>query len=855
MRRIKRIGLRAFCLGLGAFALMAGDAGKKWAESAQGLVSIIKNPGGATLGYTAESGVSILTVDGYGFKDLNKNGALDPYEDWRVPVESRAKDLASKMSVEQIAGLMLFSAHQKIPGGSMLSPDTFDGKAYDKSGAKPWDLSDGQKKMLKEDNLRHVLITSVSSPADAARWNNAAQAFVESLGLGIPINSSSDPRNGITASTEYNAGNGGAISMWPENLGLAATFDPSLVEEFGQVASKEYRALGIATALSPQIDLATEPRWSRFVGTFGEDPQLSKDLARSYVDGFQTSKGADEIKDGWGYASVNAMIKHWPSGGPEEGGRDAHFAYGKFAVYPGNNLDEQIVSFVDGGMKLAGKTKSAAAVMPYYTVSTDQDTKNGENVGNSYSSYLITDLLRGKDGFDGVVCTDWMITADSGPKVSTFSGKNWGVEGLSVAERHYKILKAGVDQFGGNNEAAPVIAAYKMGVAEFGEAAFRARFEVSAVRLLKNIFRAGLFENPYLDVEKSTSTVGCPEFMAAGYKAQLKSLVLLKNKGVILPIAQKKTVYIPKKYLPPVESWFGPASKPEWVTPVNLAIVQKYYNVTDDPFKADFALVFVDGPLTGTGYDSSADKYVPIKLQYGDYLAEFARETSLAGGYPLEASKNRSYKGQLTKGYIEQIAPVIQAKITMKGKPVVVSLHLTNPTIVAEFEKYADAILVNFGVQDQAVIETIAGLSEPSGLLPFQMPADMRTVEEQYEDVPHDMVSYVDSDGHAYDFAFGLNWKGVIKDARTAKYAVPVAVPVASAASGIYKKAISVKLSTPTKGAEIYFTTDGSQPSFRPENEYKGPIRVGVTMTLKAIAKVPGFDNSEIASYEYAFRK
>jgi Beta-glucosidase-related glycosidases len=850
-------GLGALCLGLGVgvIALTASDSGIKWSDSKVGPFTLVKNNGGASLGYTEDSGVKILTVDGFAFKDLNKNGKLDPYEDWRLPVATRAKDLASKMSVEQIAGLMLYSSHQKIPGGSMLSPDTFGGQSYDKSGANPWDLSDGQKKMLKDDNLRHVLITTVSSPADAARWNNAAQAFVEGFGLGIPINTSSDPRNGITASTEYNAGNGGAISMWPENLGLAATFDPALVERFGQVAAKEYRALGISTALSPQIDLATEPRWSRYVGTFGEDPQLAKDLARAYVDGFQTSKGADEIANGWGYSSVNAMIKHWPSGGPEEGGRDAHFAYGKFAVYPGNNLDEQVVPFVDGGMKLAGSTKSAAAVMPYYTVSFDQDTKNKENVGNSYSRYLITDLLRNTYKYDGVVCTDWMITADSGPKVSTFSGKNWGVENLSIAQRHYKALVAGVDQFGGNNEAGPVIEAYKMGVAEFGEAAFRARFEASAVRLLTNIFRAGLFENPYLDVDKSVATVGNPDYMAAGYKAQLKSLVLLKNEAQVLPMAQKKTVYIPKKFVAPVESWWGTYSKAEWVTPVNLAIVQKYYNVTDDPSKADFALVFVDQPLAGTGYDSANDKYQPIKLQYGDYVAEYGRDVSIAGGYPLESSKNRSYKGQYFKGYIEQITPVIQAKVAMKGKPVVVSLHLTNPTVVAEFEKYADAILLNFGVQDQAIVETLAGISEPSGLLPCQLPADMKTVEQQYEDVPHDMVPYVDAAGHAYDFGYGLNWKGVIADARTAKYAVPVATPTASVASGSYGKTVSVKLACATKGAKIYFTTDGSQPAFVPENEYKAPISVSATTTLKVIAKIPGFDNSEVATYEYFIKK
>ncbi len=207
------------------------------------------------------------------------------------------------------------------------------------------------------------------------------QALVEGLGLGIPANTSSDPRHGAIANTEYNLGSGGKISMWPESLGLAATFDPALVQKFGEIASKEYRAIGITTALSPQIDLGTEPRWNRINGTFGEDPDLSADMARAYVDGFQTSSGSDEIKDGWGYHSVNAMVKHWPSGGPEEGGRDGHFAYGKFAVYPGNNFSTQMIPFLKGAFNLSGKTKTAAAVMPYYTISYDQDKTNKRKCG------------------------------------------------------------------------------------------------------------------------------------------------------------------------------------------------------------------------------------------------------------------------------------------------------------------------------------------------------------------------------------------------------------------------------------------------------------------------------------------
>ncbi|TYP76495.1 glycoside hydrolase family 3 N-terminal domain-containing protein [Paenibacillus methanolicus] len=754
--------------------LVAGY-GAKWLETAadgSGIHRVI-NKGGTTLGYSSASGVGVIQADGHAFKDMNRNGELDGYEDWRLEADKRAVNLASQMTVEQIAGLMLYSAHQSIPGSATAK---YNGKTLAEGGAKSSDLTDDQKKFLIQDNLRHVLITTVESPEVAARWNNNVQALVEGEGLGIPANNSSDPRHTTVPSTEYNAGAGGKISMWPETLGLAATFDPELTEQFGEIAAKEYRALGITTALSPQIDMATDPRWSRFNGTFGEDSLLATDMARAYVDGFQTSTGRDEIEGGWGYGSVNAMVKHWPGGGSGEGGRDAHFSYGKYAVYPGDNFAEHLLPFVNGAFKLEGKTGMASAVMPYYTVSYNQDTVNEENVGNSYNEYLITELLRTKYGYDGVVTTDWGITKDSGPTPDTFSGRPFGVEQLSEAERHYKVIMAGVDQFGGNNEAGPIIEAYAIGVKEHGEAFMRKRFEQSAVRLLKNIFRTGLFENAYVNIENTVEVVGNPDYMTAGYEAQLKSVVMLKNKDNVLPLKAKSTVYIPKKFYPETVGWFNNVTPAKTDYPVNLDVVRKYFNVTDNPAEADYGLVIITNPDTGVGYSKAdlaagGNGYVPISLQYGTYKADQARETSIAGGDPLEKFTNRSYKGKsVTASNIKDLESVLDTQKAMNGKPVIVSVLTDNPLVMKEFEGAADAILVNFGVQDQALMDLMSGKSEPSGLLPMQMPKDMETVEKQFEDVPHDMAVHVDSEGNAYDFAFGLNWKGVIQDARTAKY-------------------------------------------------------------------------------------
>ncbi len=734
--------------------LVAVSCTQKWQEEAKDGYNLVTQKGGQALGYSPSSGVTIITKGGYAFKDLNRNGKLDVYEDWRKDPVVRAKDLASKLSIEEIAGMMLYSGHQAVNGP---------------------EITDAQRKFLKEDNLRAVLMTRVSSSADAARWNNNVQAFVEGFGHGVPANNSSDPRHGAQATAEFDAGNGGSISMWPSSLGMAATFDPGLVEEFGRIASKEYRALGIATALSPQIDLATEPRWSRFNGTFGEDPELDIDMARAYVDGFQTSEGETEIGGGWGYESVNAMIKHWPSGGPEEGGRDAHYSYGKYAVYPGNNFETQIRPFTEGALKLSGKTGMASAVMPYYTISWNQDP-SGANAGNSYNKYIITDLLRDTYGFEGVVCTDWNITKDYS-HVEGFEGKCWGMETQTESERHFKVIEAGVDQFGGNNEKGPVLDAYNMWIEKYGEESARKRFETSAVRLLLNSFRTGLFENPYLDPAETEKVVGNPEFMAAGYQAQLKSIVMLKNHDNVLPKNNRLKVYIPKYYEAARRGMFGgQAAQGRWVDPVADAMVDKYYEKVDNPKDADFAIVFINAPASGSGYsvedrEKGGNGYVPISLQYEDYTATYARETSIAGGDPLEAFTKRSYKGKtVSTSNKSHMQLVRDTRKVMGTKPVITVVNISRPMVMSEIEAYSDAILLSFGVQNQAILETVSGASEPSGLLPMQLPADMKTVEEQFEDVPRDMECHVDSDGHKYDFAFGMNWSGVIDDARVKKY-------------------------------------------------------------------------------------
>lgn len=748
---------------------------QKWKRIEKDGYVLIDNGDGKTLGLAGGSQVPLLTVDGYAFKDFLRTGELVPYEDWRLSGEERARDLAGRLSVEDIAGLMLYSAHQLIPARGPLAAafgGSYGGKSYEQSGAKPWDLTDQQKEFIVRDKVRHVLIVKLESTETAVRWNNNLQALAESSGFGIPANNSSDPRHGAGSTAEYMGVTGEPISKWANGIGLSASFDPDSVKEFGEIGAAEYRALGITTALSPQIDLATEPRWMRFADTFGEHTRMTIDMTRAYCEGFQTTK---DSPDGWGRESVNTMVKHFPGGGMGEAGRDAHYAYGKYAVYPGGNFEEHLKPFTEGAFSLPGKTGKASAVMPYYTISQDADRKNGENVGNSYSKYLIGDLLREQLGYDGVVCTDWGITHDMGPKEETFAGKCWGVEELTEAERHFKALEAGVDQFGGNNDAGPVLEAYRMLCEKYGEEAAMARFRRSAYRLLLNIFRTGLFENPYLDLQTSLATVGCPEFVEKGYRSQLRSITMLKNKNHILPLQTGLNLYVPDRFVKSYLDFMSHPTEPMTIVPAGKKKLAACFTLVDTPEEADAAVCFVESPIS-VGYDpedreKGGNGYVPITLQYRPYQAVNAREHSLAGGDPLEKDQDRGYRNKWNTAANEgDLDIVTDTKKRMGNKPVVTVVTLKNPMVMAELEPYTDALLVEYGVTPQAVVDVLTGAFIPEGLLPVQLPVDMDTVERQCEDVAFDMTCYRDSEGNTYDFGFGMNFDGVIRDERTRRY-------------------------------------------------------------------------------------
>ncbi len=705
-----------------------------------------------------DAATALIEQDGCVFKDLAHTGKLLPYEDWRLPAKERAKDLASRLSREEIAGLMLYSSHQSVPfRKGMPFADTYGGKPYEESGADPWALSDGQKAFLERDHIRHILQMRVDSAEISARWNNALQRFCEQAPWGIPVNISTDPRHGADeASAEFKT-SGQDVSKWPEGIGFAAAADPELVRAFAKVAAKEYRALGITTALGPQIDLSTEPRWMRLEDTLGSDPEKVIPLVKAYCDGMQTTEGAP---DGWGKDSVVTMVKHWPGGGTGEGGRDAHYGFGCFAVYPAQMKEQHLRPFTEGAFRLDGPTGCAGAVMPYYTVSWNFDTKDGENVGNSYSHYILHDLLREKYAYDGVVCTDWGITGDPLPEMDSFGPRCYGVEKLSVAERHLRIILNGADQFGGNNDAAPILEAWRIGDERFGEAWMRERMELSATRLLTGIFRLGLFENPYLDPEESRRIVGQAEFVKAGLAAQAKSMVLLKNSNHTLPLRRGIRVFIPERHYERHPVFFRTWMEACDLHPFADDLSPWMIRVTN-PAEADVALVRMESPLTvGTGYlkaerEATSSGYLPIQLQYRPYTATEARETSIAGGDFREASANRSYRGKTSHAYNESdLDNLIEARKAMGEKPVIVSMRMHNPLVPAEWEPLADAVLLDFGASTEVLMDTLFGSRMPEGKLPYNLPKDMAAVEHHAEDDVRGPEPYTLADGSVCQAGF-----------------------------------------------------------------------------------------------------
>jgi beta-glucosidase len=504
------------------------------------------------------------------FRDLNKNGKLDVYEDPQQPVEARINDLLKQMTLEEKAGMMFIN-------GARINDD---GSIDDKPGKGMFAFAPNALNLMKEKKMNHFNLWAIPSIDALARWYNAMQHYAEdSTRLGIPITIASDPRNHFT--NNIFALSAATFSQWCEPLGLAAIGDEKLTREFADDARQEYIAVGIRESLHPQVDLATEPRWPRISGTFGEDANLSAKMTKAYILGFQGEK--------LGATSVATMTKHFPGGGPQFEGLDPHFPFQKGQVYPGNNFNYHLIPFE------AAFAAHTAAIMPYYGVPMDAAH---EHVGFSYNKGIITGLLRNKYHYDGVVCTDWGLVTDAhlGPVV--WPARAWGEEKLSTEERVEKIIEAGVDQFGGENIPEVVVQLVKE------KKISEARIDSSVKRLLRQKFELGLFDNPYIEETKATQVVGNATFVKAAEESQRRAITLLKNDNKALPLKQGTLKIYVRNIDPKIAAQYGTVvDKPE---DANIAIFRlntPWYPVqTDIPM----AQMFHHGDLDfkGTQKDS-----------------------------------------------------------------------------------------------------------------------------------------------------------------------------------------------------------------------------------------------------------
>jgi beta-glucosidase len=605
-----------------------------------------------------------ITVDGPTFRDLNKNGKLDIYEDTKAPLNDRVNDLASQMNLEEKAGLMFITMIAMNNDGALCNVS---------SVMNPMSMAfESNASMVARKKMNHFNTLQSLPPQAMIAWNNNIQKLAERTRLGIPVTIATDPRHGVPNApgasifTPY-------FSKWCSPLGLAAIGDTVLARAFGDIARQEYTAIGFRLSLSPMADLATEPRWARINGTFGEDAELSAKMNKAYILGFQ----GDSITS----QSVECMAKHFSGGGPQKDGMDAHFPPGKQA-YPGNNFNYHLIPFEKGVFPA-----HAAQIMPYYGIPVGQ-TK--EDVGFGYNKEIITGMLREKYHFDGIVCTDWGLVTDQGAfGILLKPASAHGVEQLSVKERVAKILDAGCDMFGG--EAIPDVVVDLVKSGQITEE----RINISVKRILREKFRMGLFDNPYLKTE-GAAIVGSESFMEKGRESQRRSLVLLKNDNNILPLKAATKIYLQG---------------------FDAAAIKNCSNVTANVKEADVIVLKLNTP-----YRPEVAKYIVERIFHQGALDFPEKE-----------------KTELLK--------------LIESKPTITVMNLERPAVFPEINAQSKAVIGDFSSEDGIILDLIFGKFKPEGKLPFELPSSMEAVLQQKEDVPYD------SKDPLYRFGFGLRYE------------------------------------------------------------------------------------------------
>lgn len=692
---------------------------------------------------------NIIEVDGLKFKDLNNNGKLDPYEDWRLSIKKRVENLVSLMNIDEKIGMMLINTRfmgltqkdkNKTSHNGILDEAIVEkGTNIFTASAKSF----GTSHTLENMNLRHFILRDNWSPSEMAEWVNTMNEVCEGTRLGIPCLIASNSRNEFAEPVFGMNDATGIFSCWPGTLGLAAAAkgdikrggNASLISEFAQIAHDEWLATGIRKGYMYMADVVTDPRWQRTYGTFGEDPDFISEAMERLIDGFQ----GEEL----GKNSIAMTTKHFPGGGARENGFDPHYKEGKWNIYPtpGSLEKYHLPPFI------AATNHGTSSFMPYYSApsikksvvqSFEGEEIPFEEVGYAFNHYFIKHILRDKLGFKGY------INSDSG----IVNNMCWGVEELSVAERFAKAVNAGTDLVADTNDIENLKLAYDNGwISE-------KRINEANSALLSEMFKLGLFDDrTYVSPENADNVVSNPKHWKAAYEAHKKSVTILKNSNNTLPLAKKesgKKVY--------VELFHKDPDKAITYTEKAKKDCEEFgeFLLTNDYKEADFAILFLV-PQSGA-YFSATPGFLELEL---------------CENKPLKALDGTSYEETTLTGLsrIKEIADNLHRR---EGK-VVISVNVTLPWILANVEPLADALLVGYDTFYKAQYEVIAANFKPTGVLPLTLPAsrEVIAVDENgvcisRNDVPgydKDLYmpeglsyAYKDSDGNIYTLGHGLSF-------------------------------------------------------------------------------------------------
>lgn len=600
--------------------------------------------------------------NGTQYRDLNGNGIMDPFEDPSLAPQERAEDLTKRLSLEEKAGLMFHTVIETGADGSLLET--------------PGNISKSPTStVILGKFMNHFNVHALGSARAAARWSNSLQKLAESTPHGIPVTISTDPRHAFieNSGVSFTAAH---FSQWPEPIGLAAIGSPDLVRRFAAIARQEYTAVGIRAALHPTVDLATEPRWCRQAGTFGQDSELSAAYVVEYLQGFQGTN--------LGPGSVACTTKHFPGGGAQRDGEDAHFPYGREQVYPGGRFHEHLAPFRTA---IAERT---SAIMPYYgmPVGVELDGEAVEEVGFGYNKQIITGLLRGKLGFDGVVLSDWELVNDNLVGEQVLPARAWGVEHLTAPERMLKIINAGVDQFGGEECTELLIGLVRDGLVS------EERINESVRRLLLVKFQLGLFDNPFVDEDAADRIVGNADFRLEGHLAQSRSVTVLANKthdgGTSLPLTGSPSIY---------------------VEGLDTASLAGFGTPAESPDHADIAVIRLLSP-----WEHRDDLFLEKHFHAGSL--------------------------DFPPGLISRLQSLAERV------PLIIDVRLDRPAVLTPLAGFASALVGTFGVSDSALLDALFGRILPEGKLPFEIPRSMDAVRASRPDVAGDTADPLFPFGH-----------------------------------------------------------------------------------------------------------